>query len=150
MLSWYGEQETAKRELAKIYLSRVRKLLFSTAFFQFDPLDTQVEKDILNLSLNTLNSGNKYEVENLTFYFLELARTLFEKSAEKDFHQGSLNAFAKNRSAKIKKRFGSGREKNFEDLEDFLQYLLEVSVEQGDTEIQKLIEKTEKSLKTSE
>ena len=152
-MAWYGEQQGAKRELAKIYLSKARKLLFQSAFFDFDPIATPKEKNILNFSLEILKNGNKNEVESLGYYFLELARTFFEKSEEKEFGlDGSLNAFAQGRTKIVMKKYGvnPGKTFKFEDLDDFLKYLSEISTEKGDTEIQKQIETIQNFEKNSE
>ena len=152
-MAWYGEQQGAKRELAKIYLSKARKLLFQSAFFDFDPLATPEGKNILNFSLAVLKNGSKNEVEILGYYFLELARTLFEKSEEKEFgSDDSLNAFAQSRTKIVRKKYGvnNGKTFKFEDLDDFLKYLSEISTEKGDTEIQKQIETIKNFEKNSE
>ena len=142
-MAWYGEQQSAVRELAKIYLSKARKLLFQNSFFDFDPTATPEEKNILNFALEVLKNGSKNELESLGYYFLELARTFFEKSDEKEFSSDdSLNAFAQSQTKIVMKRYGvnPGKTFKFEDLDDFLKYLSEISTEKGDTEIQKQIE----------
>ena len=149
-LGSFGEKNSAKNELAKIYLSRVRKLLFPITFLDFNPLGTPEEKNILNVALELLKNGKKFEVENLAFYFLELSRMLFEKAEKKSDFDSSLDAFVQSRTESVQKRFGTGREKNFEDLDDFLKYILEISVENDDTEIKKLIEETQKIFESNE
>ena len=151
-LGCYGERSSAQRELAKIYLSRTRKLLFPSTFFDFDPLATPIEKNVLNLCLEMINHGDKHSVEFLGYYFLELARTLFEKSEEKNSNFGSLDAFIQSRTEIAMKKYDSQSAKTFkfEDLDDFLKYLSEIAAEKGDTEIQKQIETAGNFEKSSE
>ena len=69
---------------------------------------------------------------------------------EKNLDCGSFDAFVQSRTESVQKRFGTRREKNFEDLDDFLKYILEISVENDDTEIKKLIEETQKIFESEE